>query len=115
MIRSNTKPSEISLRLCRNVRILAKEQRIKMKDIETALGLANGYFCRCEQNSNAMRIDTVCALAELFGVTVDELLSADLEKKLKVPLARATLADAIETVSEVFSKEEIVRIISEEM
>ena len=115
MIRSNTKPSEISLRLCRNVRILAKEQRIKMKDIETALGLANGYFCRCEQNRNAMRIDTVCALAELFGVTVDELLSADLEKKLKVPLARATLADAIETVSEVFSKEEIVRIISEEM
>ena len=115
MIRSNTKPSEISLRLCRNVRILAKEQRIKMKDIETTLGLANGYFCRCEQNSNAMRIDTACALAELFGVTVDELLSADLEKKLKVPLARTTLADAIETVSEVFSKEEIVRIISEEM
>ena len=44
MIRSNTKPSEISLRLCRNVRILAKKQRIKMKDIETALGLAKGYL-----------------------------------------------------------------------
>jgi len=115
MIRSNTKPSEISLRLCHNVRILAKERRIKMKDIETALGLANGYFCRCEQNSNAMRIDTVCALAELFGVTVDELLCENLEKKLKEPLAKATLADAVEAVSDVFSKEEIMRIISEEM
>ena len=112
---TNTKPSEISLRLCRNVRILAKKQRIKMKDIETTLGLAKGYFCRCEQNSNAMRIDTVCKLAELFGVTVDELLCEDLEKKLKEPLAKATLADAVEAVSDVFSKDEIVRIISEEM
>lgn len=41
---ANAKPSEISLRLCRNVRILAKKQRIKMKDIETALGLAKGYL-----------------------------------------------------------------------
>ena len=103
------------MRLCHNVRILAKKQRIKMKDIETALGLAKGYFCRCEQNSNAMRIDTAYALANLFGVTVDELLSADLEKRLKEPLAKATLADAVEAVSDVFSKEEIVRIISEEM
>ena len=115
MRRNNAKPSEITLRLCRNVRILAKEQRIKMKDVESAAGLANGYFFRCEQNSNAMRIDTVCTLAELFGVTVDELLCEDLEKKLKEPLAKATLADAVEAVSEVFSKEEIMRIISEEM
>ena len=86
-----------------------------MKDIERTLGLAKGYFCRCEQNSNAMRIDTVCKLADLFGVTVDELLCEDLEKKLKEPLAKATLADAIEAVSDVFSKDEIVRIISEEM
>ena len=112
---TNTKPSEISLRLCHNVRILAKKQRIKMKDIERNLGLAKGYFCRCEQNSNAMRIDTVCKLADLFGVTVDELLCEDLEKKLKEPLAKATLADAVEAVSDVFSKDEIVRIISEEM
>ena len=86
-----------------------------MKDIETALGLAKGYFCRCEQNSNAMRIDTAYALANLFGVTVDELLCEDLEKKLKEPLAKATLADAVEAVRDVFSKDEIVRIISEEM
>ena len=112
---TNTKPSEISLRLCHNVRILAKKQRIKMKDIETTLGLAKGYFCRCEQNSNAMKIDTAYTLAKLFGVTVDELLSDNLEKKLKEPLAKATLADAVDAVSDVFSKEEIVRIISEEM
>ena len=112
---TNTKPSEISLRLCHNVRILAKKQRIKMKDIETTLGHAKGYFCRCEQNSNAMKIDTAYTLAKLFGVTVDELLSDNLEKKLKEPLAKATLADAVDAVSDVFSKEEIVRIISEEM
>ena len=86
-----------------------------MKDIETTLGLAKGYFCRCEQNSNAMKIDTAYTLAKLFGVTVDELLSDNLEKKLKEPLAKATLADAVDAVSDVFSKEEIVRIISEEM
>ena len=86
-----------------------------MKDIEKAVGFATGYFSRCEKSGNVMRIDTVCTLAKLFGVTVDELLCEDLEKKLKEPLAKATLADAVEAVSDVFSKEEIVRIISEEM
>ena len=102
-----------SQRFYQNVKLMAKEKGIKMKDIEKYLGVCSGYFSRNRKNNNVAGIDKAFILAEFFGVTVEELLSDTLEKKLKAPAVKADLLKAITRAEDVFSREEIIQIIRE--
>ena len=111
---SITEPSKISRQLYYNVKLLAKAKGLKMMEVEKAAGLAIGYFSRCNQCRNSTSIDTVYALAKLFNVSIDDLISDTFEKRMKIAVAKTTIADAISIASEIFTKEEIIRIIMED-
>lgn len=101
--------------VCRNVRLLAKSQGYKMKDVERAAGLSVGYFNRCSKNRSSTSIDTVYALARLFDVPVDYLISDSCEKSIKAVLTKITLSDVVKLASEVLSKDEMRRVIREDL
>ena len=111
---SKTEPSKISRQLYYNVKLLAKAKGLKMMEVEKAAGLAIGYFSRCNQCRNSTSIDTVYALAKLFNVSIDDLISDTYEKRMKIALVKSAIADAISLASEVFTKEEIIQIILKE-
>lgn len=64
-----------------NVKRLCDERNISIWALERACGIANGAIGKWNGSINAPRIDTVKAIADYFGVTVDALLSGDKSEK----------------------------------
>ena len=66
-------------RFINNVRFLAEKRNLKMKDLETAGGVAIGYFSRLKQGEKnvAPGAELLIAVAEKLSVTVDALLTYD--------------------------------------
>lgn len=60
-----------------NVKRLCDERNISIRALERACGIANGAIGKWNGSVNAPRIDTVKAIADYFGVTVDALLKPD--------------------------------------
>ena len=84
-----------------------------MMDIEKAAGLAIGYFARCNQCQNSTCIDTVYALAKLFDVSIDDLISDTHEKRMKTTQIKDALNKALSQAAGILTKEEIIKIIRE--
>lgn len=59
-----------------NVKRLCDERNISIWALERACGIANGAIGKWNGSINAPRIDTVKAIADYFGVTVDALLKS---------------------------------------
>ena len=77
---------------------------------------------RCSQCRNSTGIDVICALAELFNVPIEDLITDAYEKRLQATQAKAELTKAAAQLSEVISKaqesigkEEILQIIGERL
>lgn len=62
-----------------NVKRLCEEQNTSIWALERACGIANGTIGKWNGSINAPRIDTVKAIADHFGVTVDTLLKSNEE------------------------------------
>lgn len=56
-----------------NIRALCKEREISLFALEKATGIGNGTIARW--NESSPRIDSLQAVADFFGVTVNDLLS----------------------------------------
>lgn len=62
-----------------NIYQLAKEKNLKIGDLEKKAGVSAGYLSRLnkEESTATLSADFVASVAELFGVTVDALISND--------------------------------------
>ena len=114
--------SKYSTILQHNVKMFCEIQGRKIKDIEKAIGVSEGYFVRCSQCHNSTGIDVICDLAELFNVPIEDLITDAYEKRLQTTQAKAELTKAATQLSEAISKaqesigkEEILRIIREKL
>ena len=58
-----------------NIKALCKKEDITFAELERSVGLGNGTVARWDEKSPS--IVRVKAVADYFGVTVDELLSND--------------------------------------
>ena len=59
--------------LVKNIRRLCQEHDISIKKLEETLGIGNGIIARWE--TSAPSVTRVKAVADFFGVTVDDLLT----------------------------------------
>ena len=62
------------------IRQLCSERNISIIDLEQKLGLGNGSICYWAKEGVHPRINNVRAVAEFFGVAIEELLKKE-EKK----------------------------------
>ena len=76
-------------RLIDNVYSLARARQIKIGEMETQAGVSPGYFSRLRQGEKnaAPGADFLLALAEALGVSVDTLLSFDLNEATEAETA----------------------------
>lgn len=65
--------NKISLIIYENAKRLVKEKGISMSSIEDTLQVSRGYFSRRKQNGSTMSVDNAFDIAEILGVTLDEL------------------------------------------
>ena len=65
-----------------NVYALAKDRKLKIKDLESGCGVSVGYFSRLRQGENnvAPGADFLLALADRLSVSVDALLTFDFSR-----------------------------------
>lgn len=63
-----------------NIYYLIKDRNMKIGDVEKEVGVSTGYFSRLskEDNQASPSMETLCALAELLGVSLDSLAFLDL-------------------------------------
>jgi len=59
-----------------NVKRLCDERNVSVWALEKACGIANGAIGKWNGKSAAPRVDTLSAIADYFGVTVDALLKS---------------------------------------
>lgn len=57
-----------------NVKRLCEKHNTNIATVEKACGIANGTIGKWNGKSVAPRVDTLSAIADYFGVTVDALL-----------------------------------------
>ena len=65
-----------------NVYALAKDRKLKIRDLETGCGVSVGYFSRLRQGENnaAPGADSLLAAADMLSVSVDALLTFDFSR-----------------------------------
>lgn len=57
-----------------NVQRLCRERKTSIFAVERACGISNGTIGKWNRKGTAPRVDTVKAIADHFGVSVDDLL-----------------------------------------
>lgn len=81
-IRRSIASLEFHKRLYRNIRYLAKKQKIRMQDIEMNAGLSIGYLSRlC--HGTGISASAVWKIAKMLKVNLDDLIHKDLEKEVR--------------------------------
>ena len=68
--------------LYENIEGLSKKYGMKMRDLEESLDISVGYISRCKNGRKSISLDTVCKLARIFNVSVDDLISKRLVEKI---------------------------------
>ena len=56
------------------LRILRKQKGLTQQQLATLLGIKQQYYSRFENNIAEPDIETLCKLADIFEISVDELL-----------------------------------------
>lgn len=81
-IRRSIASLEFHKRLYRNIRYLAKKQKIRMQDIEMNAGLSSGYLSRMCHGTR-ISASAVWKIAKMLKVDLDDLMHKDLEKEAR--------------------------------
>jgi hypothetical protein len=92
----------------KNVKALAQLNGREMKDVEKSIGRTPGYLSRKNSSLNVLDLIT---LAQMFNVSVDDMINGDYEKELKTHLAAETLENAVNDAIFYFSDEKIRQIV----
>lgn len=66
--------------LYENIKRLCSESGTTIAAVERACGIANGTIGKWRDSTNTPRLSSVKAVADYFGIAVDELIDSDSEK-----------------------------------
>ena len=112
--------SKYSEQLHRNVKMICRKQGRRLKDVEKAIGVSEGYFARNKIARGSTGIDIICALAELFNIPIEGLITDNYERGFQEMQAKAALTDAAAKLSEaideargILKRDEIYQIIED--
>ena len=100
-------------KIYRNVKTLAKIKNEKLSDVEEQVGLSQGYLSRC--SGRGINIDNVYKLAKHFGITIEELITANYESVLKKESLKVELCEAVNNAKSVMNGMEILEIVNKEL
>lgn len=75
------------------IKKLAEQQKISLKDLATRLGFSENYFYNMKNAKSSPSSDTLAKVAKYFHVSVDYLLGLE---KLEEPQFSGELLDAID-------------------
>ena len=68
-----------------NIRWMLKKQGKRFSDLEKYCGVSNGYISRCEGHSKRrLSLVIVMMAADYLGMTIEELMSADLAREAEL-------------------------------
>ena len=73
--------TETGKTLYQNIRFFCKVNSVRISEVEAAVGVSQGYFSRCCDNVPAR---TIYLLAEMFDVSMEELLVKDIAKDARL-------------------------------
>ena len=71
-------------RFFRNLRIVCKNKGIQIGELETIVGVSIGYISRMEKNGKSISLRNAYSLANIVGVTLDDLLRKDMFKEMRI-------------------------------
>lgn len=80
----------ISERIARNAKYLCRKQGKKLSDLETNIGVSQGYLSRVRGRST-MSIDKSAAIAKWFGVDLEKMIYFDMQKEDRILRLEAEL------------------------
>jgi transcriptional regulator with XRE-family HTH domain len=66
-------------RLPQKLRILRERQKMSLQDVGNALGVSRVFVYRLEVGERKPNVKMLMKIAQLFGVTMDQLARDDLE------------------------------------
>ncbi len=84
ILKMSRSTSNVSIqRFGEKLRTLRTQRGMTLKELAVALGhAAHGYISELESGKRLPTVELVLSVAQLFGVTADELLRDDLELKM---------------------------------
>ena len=71
-------------RFFRNIRFVCKNKGIQIGELETIVGVSLGYISRMEKNGKSISLRNAYSLANIVGVTIDDLLRKDFFKEMRI-------------------------------
>lgn len=74
-----------------NIRYLAKENGIRMSDVERAVGVSTGYFSRLKAREKSIPIGYLLTVCFLFNVPLEYLCTVNIVKQAKITKLTAEL------------------------
>ena len=95
----------VNERVCRNVKALCKINHTQLGDIEKQLGKNPGFFSRRCKISPDMMIE----IADIFEMTLDDLMKMDFEKYMQEAEEKENLINAVKVVANRMTKDEMMK------
>ena len=90
-----------------NIYKICEERGITPWKLSNELGFSNGYFNMIKKQGSKMRADRVQAVADYFGITVDQLMGNDNRPTEINVLGRVAAGVPLEAVQHIIGTEEI--------
>lgn len=73
----------ISVRFYENVKFIARNKGINLKEIERTIGVTQGYMSRAKKNNIDISISKAYTAAKMLGYTLDDLIEKDYAKEFR--------------------------------
>ena len=91
-----------------NVKALCKANGMKMSDIENEICVTKGYLSR----TKGVSLSALIKIANIFDVSVDDILTGDFGKKVEIKESVEELKSAVKKTRQYFNKDKIINIIT---
>lgn len=99
----------IAERLYRNVKAICQTKNLKIGEIEKEAGMSVGYLSR----GKVVRIEMCESLADVLGVTLDNLLRRDYASEAEAEKARKRLAASVRNAKRYFGSRNVRSIVND--
>lgn len=83
----------VSQIVAKNVRCFAKQNNIKIGDIERRLNFRLGYFSRTEKKGSAISIDTVVKLTEILDFPIEKIIDGNYAESMEIERLEKEIAE----------------------
>ena len=82
----------ISGRFYENVKFIARDKRINLKEIEQTIGVSQGYMSRTKKDNMDISLSKAYTAAKMLGYSLDDLIEHDFAKEFRRSEIRKEIA-----------------------